>query len=177
MRAKLFLYYLMLPILGISQNTTGFKQYSNSFFSIEYPPNWSIVQDDTRVTQKATISLQIMQRALNNYDIRPNINIIINKNKELRSTSTVADTVIQQLKSVISSCVLNQKKNGVSLSGCKGTMTDISVSVNGSSMRVIQYIVKKPDNTLYNITCVIDAGKYDTQKPIIDKILSTLIIK
>ena len=55
--------------------------YSNEYFSIKYPTTWQIVQDDNQVTGNTTVSVQIMEKLKNDYDFRPNINIIVSKKK------------------------------------------------------------------------------------------------
>ena len=39
--------------------------------------SWQIIQEENQVTNNTAISLQIMERQKNDYDFRPNINIIV----------------------------------------------------------------------------------------------------
>ena len=49
------------------------KTYGNKFFSLNYPDNWEIVQEDNRATSNVNISVQVMEKKVNNVDFLPNV--------------------------------------------------------------------------------------------------------
>lgn len=153
------------------------KQYSNKYFSLKYPSSWQVVQDDNQVTNSTAISVQIMEKQKNNYDFRPNINIIVSGKKRIESTLELAKITIMQQKQYFSSYNLIKQTNNIVLSKAKGSMIEYTVNTQGYCLHGLQYIVKKPDNTTFTITGTMDASKYKEQQNIIEKIIKSLIIK
>lgn len=152
------------------------KEYSNKYFSLRYPSSWQVVQDDNNATATTVISLQIMQKQMNDYDFRPNINIIVSNTKWAEPTSYLAQQTSQNNRKVVST----YKQLSISdteISGCKGSLLSSSMYLQGYSMRSDQYIVKKSDNTTYIITATTDLNKYQAQMAIINEILKSLVIK
>lgn len=50
--------------------------YSDGRMKINFPSSWQIVQKNSRVTTHTTIAVQIMEKERNDYDFRPNVNVI-----------------------------------------------------------------------------------------------------
>lgn len=153
------------------------KEYSNEYFSIKYPTSWQIVQDDSRITNSTSISVQIMEKQKNNYDFRPNINIIVSEKKRIESTVTLSNVTISQNKQTLPEYQLLAKNDNIMLSNCKGSRIEQQFTVQNYSLRSIQYMVKKQDNTTYTLTATMDANQYSTQILILKEIINSLIIK
>lgn len=153
------------------------KEYSNKYFSLRYPSLWQIVQDDNHLTETTVISLQIMQKQLNDYDFRPNINIIVSATKWTEPTSYLARQTADNNKRVIPNYVVIDMRNDVKIDGCNGTLLSSRIEYQGFKMRSDQYIVKKADNTTFIITATTDNAKYQKQSAVIKKILDSMVIK
>lgn len=153
------------------------KQYSNKYFSINYPNTWQIVQDDNQVTHNTTISVQIMEKLKNNYDFRPNINIIVSPKKRSEPTSYLAQNSIGTNKQVMGNYRLLVQRNNISISDCKGSLVDYTFNIEGYKLHGMQYIVKKEDNTTFIITATTDAAKHSSQKTTTDEIINSLKFK
>lgn len=153
------------------------KLYSNEYFSIKFPTSWQVIKDDNKVTNCTSISVQIMEKKNNDYDFRPNINIIVSGKKRLESAETLANITISQNRQAIPSYQLLCKDNSVALSHCQGCRIEQQFSIQNYKLRNIQYIVKNPDNIAYTITATMDASKYSTQVHILKQIINSLIIK
>ena len=162
-----------------SSNSTpsNLKLFSNQNFSIQYPNSWEIVAENKKVTEQTTVSVQIMEKQKNDYDFRPNINIIVSSKKIAESTSTLVDATIAQNKKVFPTYRLINKNDNISLSGCKGSRVEYSMTVQGYKIQSIQYVIKKSDNTTFTITATLDANKYNEQKTIITTMCNSLKIK
>lgn len=153
------------------------KQYSNKYFQIKYPSSWQIVQDDNQVTNNTSISVQIMEIQKNEYDFRPNINIIVSEKKWNVPTSFLAKQTISQSRKLIDNYQLISQRDDVILNRCKGTTIEYTVNIQGYALHGLQYIIKKSDNTTFTITGTMDASNYEKQKIIIDEIINSLIIE
>lgn len=153
------------------------KQYSNKYFTLKYPSSWQIVQDDNQVTNSTAISVQIMEIQKNNYDFRPNINIIVSGQKRMESTSELARITIMQQKQYFKGYNFIRQTNNIVLSKANGCVIEYQFNVQGYLLHGVQYIVKKPDNTTFVITGTMDAYKYEKQQSIMEEIIKSLIIK
>lgn len=152
------------------------KQYSNSYFSLHYPSSWQVVQDDNQVTANTSIAVQIMEKQKNDVDFRPNINIIVSSKKWKESTSYIAQQSSQNNKQIVPS----YKQLGISdtqISGCKGSLLEGTIELQGYKLRSSQYTVKKADNTTFIITITTDNGKHKKQMEIINAILKSIEIR
>jgi len=152
------------------------KQYSNAYFSLNYPSSWQIVQDDNQVATSTTIAVQIMEKQTNNTDFRPNINIIVSSKKWSEPTSYIAKQTSQNNRKMIPT----YRQIGIcdtQIGKCKGSLLEYIFSVNGYTLRGRQYIVKKVDNTIFYITATTDNGKDKTQIKTIKAILNSIKIK
>lgn len=158
------------------QSTILDKQFSNKYFSIKYPSSWQIVQEENQATNNTAVSLQIMEKQKNEYDFRPNINIIVSNKKWSESTAYLTEQTSHNNKIAIPDYKQLAIFNNVSLGKCKGSLLWYSFTVQGYSLRGNQYIVKKSDNTTFIITATMDGSKYNKQTKTIHDILESLII-
>ncbi len=152
------------------------KQFSNKYFSIKYPSSWQIIQEENQVTNNTAISLQIMERQKNDYDFRPNINIIVSNKKWRESTAYLAEQTSQNNRRLIRSYKQLSTSNDVVLGKCRGSLLQYSFSVQGYQLKADQYIVKRTDNTTFIITVTIENCKYSEQNKLVQSILKSLII-
>lgn len=151
------------------------KQYSNSYFSLRYPSSWQIVQDGNQVTSNTAISVQIMEKQKNNVDFRSNINIIVSSRKWEESTSYLARQTSENNKRMLPS----YEYIGISdtqIGGCKGSLLEGTIELQGYKLHSSQYIVKKADNTPFTITATTDNGKHKHQMKVINAILKSIRI-
>jgi hypothetical protein len=170
---------LILAVFGFgngSLNTKLDKEYSNKYFSLHYPSSWEIMQEENQVTERTTVSLQIVEKQKNDYDFRPNINIIIANKKWEESTSYVAEQVSKGYINIFPG-YKKLKIMDARIDNCKGSVLQYSYTMQGYFLRSDQYIVKKADNTTYIITAAMDGNKYQQQKAIIQEILNSIKIK
>ena len=158
------------------QNVELSKQYSNKYFSINYPSSWQVVQDDNQITENTSISVQIMQIAENDYDFSPNINIIVSSRKWQESTEFLALQSANASKDALST----YNKIGISnayIDNCKGSLLEYSMTISGYKLYGNQYIVKKADNTTFTITATTDFNKHTIQMIEVEAILKSIHIK
>lgn len=149
--------------------------YSNSKFSIRYPSNWDIVQENARATDNTTIAVQIMQRGTNDYDFRPNVNIIASKDKRTETTASLARVSYDQARKIgfatnligIHDCQVNGKG---------GSVAEYIATVEGYKLHIYQYIVKKKDNSTFVITMTLDHINLETQKSLSQQIINSIKI-
>ena len=150
------------------------KTFGNKYFSLNYPSDWEIINEDANTIDDIKISIHVMQKRINDIDFLPNVNII--KSKHIESTQEIAHITLNQMKQFFL-----QVKEGVFIdiviSGCKGTCLTYNCNVQGYELEFYQYFIKKADNTTYTITCAIDYFKRDSQKTIVDAIVKSLVIK
>lgn len=151
------------------------KLYSNSYFHLRFPDSWEIVQENNQVTNKTNISVQIMEKRVNEYDFRPNINVIVSSRKWKEPTSYLAQQTINQNQQVLDGYHLIRKKDNIVLSKCNGSSIQYTFEVQGYTLHGIQYIIKKQDNTTFIVTGTADNTK--EQQNIIDSIIKTITIK
>lgn len=152
------------------------KQYSNAYFSLCYPSSWQVVQDDNQVTPNTSIAVQIMEKQKNDVDFRPNINIIVSSKKWEESASYLTRQTSQNNKRLIP----NYKQLGISdtqVGGCKGSLLESIVKLQGYTLHSSQYIVKRADNTTFIITATTDNRKHKEQMKTINAILKSIQIK
>lgn len=159
---------------GTSENTTLSEIYSNSKFSIRYPSNWDVVQENAQAYY-ATVSVQIMQQETNEYDFRPNINIIISKDKHSETTATLARMSYNKAKEI------GYVTNLIGINNCKidgreGSVVECVAMSNGYELRMYQYIVKKRDNTTFIITVTLDHNNIGDQKRLSQQIIESIKI-
>lgn len=152
------------------------KQFSNKYFSIKYPSSWQIVQEENQATNNTAVSLQIMEKQKNEYDFRPNINIIVSNKKWIESTAYLAEQTSRNNSITIPNYKQLAIFNNASLGKCKGNLLWYSFSIQGYYLSGKQYIVKKSDNTTFIITATMDSDKYNEQITTIQDILRSLII-
>lgn len=158
------------------QSTILDKQFSNKYFSIKYPSSWQIVQEENQATNNATVSLQIMEKQKNEYDFRPNINIIVSNKKWSESTAYLAEQTSRNNSITIPNYKQLAIFNNTSLGKCKGNLLWYSFTIQGYHLRGNQYIVKKSDNTTFIITATMDSSKYNEQITMVHDILESLFI-
>ena len=151
------------------------KTFGNKYFTVNYPSNWEIVNEDANTVRDIDISVQVMQKRTNDTDFLPNVNIIKSPQKRPEPALELAKITLNQLMQVIS--IEDVTSDSVNVSGCKGVIVTYKAELQGFPLEWYQYIVKKPDNTTYTITCTIDQTKRITQKPIVDAIVKSCIIK
>lgn len=160
----------------ISNNGQLTKHYSNAYFSLNYPSDWHIIQEENQMTSNTTISLQIMEEEKNEYDFRPNINIIISPYKFEEPTYVIAQQASKNMEGFFS----DYKHLGISsvtIGGYSGSVLETILGMNGYRYRNNQYVVKKRDNTTFIITAASDVAKHKEQMATIDKILKTIKFK
>lgn len=149
--------------------------YSNRKFSIRYPSNWDIVQENAQVTDNTTIAVQIMQRGTNDYDFRPNVNIIASKDKRTETTASLARVSYDKARKIgfatnligIHDCQVNGKG---------GSVAEYIATVEGYKLHIYQYIVKKKDNSTFVITMTLDYNNLGTQKSLSQQIINSIKI-
>lgn len=149
--------------------------YFNRKFSIRYPSNWDIVQENAQATDNTTIAVQIMQRGTNDYDFRPNVNIIASKEKRTEATASLARVSYDQARKIgfatnligIHDCQINGKD---------GSVAEYIATVEGYKLHIYQYIVKKKDNSTFVITMTLDQNNLGTQKSLSQQIINSIKI-
>lgn len=159
----------------VSENKFLSKIYSNSKFSIKYPSDWDVVQENTRATENTTIAVQIMQRGTNEYEFRPNVNIIVSKDKRAESTASLANISYNQAKKLgfgtnligIRDCQVNGKN---------GTVVEYIAAIEGYKFHIYQYIVKKKDNSTFIITMTLNHNNLRDQNPLSQQIIDSIKI-
>lgn len=152
------------------------KHFSNSKFSISYPKEWDIVQEDVRMTKRTTIAVQVMNQNVQDYEFAPNVNVIVSSEKYVESTYSLAQNGFQQLKDAgfasklisITDCNLN---------GCRGSVAEYTAVIQNFTLRMWQYVVKKPDNTTFYITATIDNATDSSQRPVVREIVNSFYAK
>lgn len=149
--------------------------YSNSKFSIRYPSNWDIVQENAQATNNATIAVQIMQRETNDYDFRPNVNIIASKDKHTETTATLARVSYNQARKLGFATNLIGIHD-YQVNGKGGSVVEYIATVEGYKLHIYQYIVKKKDNSTFVITMTLDHNNLGTQKSLSQQIINSIKI-
>ena len=160
----------------LSQSPVLSKKFSNKYFSIKYPSSWQIIQEEEQVTNNTAISLQIMEIQKNDYDFRPNINIIVSNKKWKESTAYLVEQTSQNNRQLIPSYRQLSISNDIVLDKCRGSLLQYSFSTQGYQLKANQYIIKKTDNTTFIITVTMDSRKYTEQMKVAQSILKSLTI-
>lgn len=142
-------------------------------FSIEYPKSWEIIQEDAKVSDNTIINLIIMQKAFNEVDFRPNINIIMSKNKYIESTSQLAKKSYDQFHRA------GYASSLIGIHNCKvgrinGSVVEFIGNIEGYLLHYFQYIVKKHDNTTCVITLTLDHNNLSNQMCLASKIIESI---
>lgn len=151
------------------------KLYANAFFSISFPSDWQVVKDDDDVTDKTTVSVQIMEKQKNDANLRPNINIIVFKDKHTESLDSVIQQAIESNQSGVPGYKqLNVIPAKVGERSCK--RLEFTATVNAYELRCFQYVVQKRDGTIVLLTATTDNSCYLDQLPIIEAIVSKTFI-
>lgn len=161
---------------NIDEASDSQSVYNHSKFSFRYPSVWSIVQENNRTTAHTTIAVQIMDKTVGPNDFAPNINVIVSNDKHKESTNQLARISFRQIKDAGLSCKLNKISEEI-VGGHNGSLVDYSVNLQGYNLRVLQYIVKKADNTTFTITITLDGNKYSSQKDVADQMINSFKIK
>lgn len=146
--------------------------YSNSDFSLYYPKSWSIVQENAKANAHITIAIQVMAQNVKDYEFAPNVNVIVSQDKHSESTDVLARISFKQLKDAGIPC----KLIGITpcnLNGCRGSVVEYTAKIQGFTLRILQYIVKKSNNKTFTVTATIDNAKLSTQKNTAQKIVNT----
>lgn len=151
------------------------QTYANNRFSIRYPYNWKVVQQNTQATANTNIAVQIMQEAINDYDFRPNVNIIITKEKHSETTSSLAKISYNQTKEVGLSTTLIGIHD-CQINGKKGSVVEYIAKIEGYKLHIYQYIVKKKDNTTFVITMTLDDNNLRNQTTLSQQIIDSIKI-
>lgn len=149
--------------------------YFNSKFSIRYPSNWDIVQENARVNDNTTIAVQIMQRGTNDDDFRPNVNIIVLKDKRTETTTLIA-RVSYNLARKLGFATNLVGIYECQISGLNGSVAEYVATVEGYKLHIYQYIVKKKDNSTFVITMTLDHNNLGTQKSLSQQIIDSIKI-
>lgn len=158
-----------------NQNSSLTQEYTTNTFSINYPYDWEIVQQNNKVTNNTTVAVQIMRQELNEYDFRPNVNVIISGRKNKERTSTLAYISYNQVKETgFAESLVNI--DSCSVGGCDGSVVEYIANVEGYKLHIYQYIVKKLDNTTIIITMTLDHSKLNNQKDVAQKIINSIKI-
>ena len=152
------------------------KTFGNKYFSVNYPSYWEIVNEDANTVRDIDISVQVMQKRTNDTDFLPNVNIIKSPQKRTENTKELVRISLNQIREVLPQVREGESKT-IMVSGCNGTYVTYNCNIQGYLLEWYQYIVKKPDNTTYTITCTIDQTKRSIQKPIVDAIVKSCVIK
>ena len=153
------------------------KETSNNYFTLKYPSSWQIVMDDNQVTNNTTVSIQIMQKRVNDYDFCPNINIIVSSRKWNESSSQLATTTIRNNEKLIPRYKFIKKTDNISIGGYNGSLITSEYSIDNCKVNSYQYIIKKPDNTVFIISATVDTKENKNQMEVINTILNSIIIK
>lgn len=159
-----------------AQNVALTKQYSNTYFCLNYPSSWQIVQDDNQATANTAIAVQVMEKQSNNIDFRPNVNVIVSNKKWKESTSYLAKQSSQNNRQIIST----YRQIGIydtQIGNYKGSLLEYIISIDGYTLHGRQYIVKKTDNTTFTITATTDERKDKNQMKVVQAILNSFKIK
>lgn len=149
--------------------------YSDDRIRINYPSSWQIVQQNAKVTTHTTIAVQIMERERNDYDFRPNVNVIFSREKRSEPTSRLARMSYNQAKEAGFAASLIDISD-YEISNCNGSVAEYIASIEGYKLHIYQYIIKKPDDTTITITMTLDHEKLNTQKNIAQEIINSIII-
>lgn len=157
------------------ENNILSRIYSNNKFSIKYPSNWDVVQDNTRATKNTTIAVQIMQRETNEYDFRPNVNIIASKDKYSESAITLARKSYNQVKDLGIAANLIEIRV-CQIDGKEGCVAEYTATVEGYNLHIYQYIVKKKDDSTFVITMTLDQTNLRNQKTLSQQIIDSIKI-
>lgn len=150
-------------------------KFDNGEICIHYPSSWEVVQQNARATDRTTIAVQIMQKYINDYDFRPNINVICSKDKHAESTSSLAKISFNQVKdSGLQTTLMGIKS--CNLGGCKGSVAEYIVDIEDYKLHIFQYIVKKEDKTTITITATLDHSNLNKQRTVANDIIDSIII-
>lgn len=164
------------PILSESSKSRILsEEYSDSRFKIYFPSSWEIVQRNAKATANTTIAVQIMEKECNEYDFRPNVNVIFSKERHSEDTSELARLSYNQAKE------MGLTKSFIGIKDCKigqcyGSFVEYIASINGYSLHIYQYIVKKPDSSTIIITATLDQAKIQKQSEIAQDIINSIVI-
>lgn len=151
------------------------KMYANKYFSLSFPSDWQVVEDDGEVTDKTTVSVQIMAKQKNDTSLRPNINIIVFKDKHTESLdSVIQQAIVSNRSSVPDYNQINVILAKVGERSCK--RLEFTTTVNAYVLRCFQYVVQKQDGTIVLLTATTDNSCYLEQLPIIEAIISKTFI-
>lgn len=161
---------------SIAISSTLPEKFNHSRFSFNYPSDWAITQQNAKATSNSIIAVQIMDQSVRDDEFASNINVIISDNKYSESSSELARISYNQVKEAGLSCHLNGIKD-VKVGGRQSSVTDYTASVQGFRLRVLQYIVKRSDNTTLTITLTLDNNKYSSLKRIATEIINSFTIK
>lgn len=154
-------------------NNSG--EFNNGKIYLHYPSSWEVVQQNTRATDRTTIAVQIMQKYINEYDFRPNINIIFSRDKHTETTYSLAKISFNQVKdSGLLTTLLGIKS--CNISGCKGSVVEYIVDIENYKLHIFQYILKKSDNTIITITSTLDHDNLGYQRKIAQSIIDSITI-
>lgn len=151
------------------------KKYNHSKFSFNYPDSWAVVQENSRATATTTIAVQVMEQNVEVNEFAPNINVIISKDKHSESTSQLAKISYNQIKDAGLSCRLNGIKE-ITIDDNKGSVADYTVNMRGYNLRILQYFIKKNDNTIFTITFTLNNNKFSNQEKIANEIIESFSI-
>ena len=152
-------------------------KFENEDFSIGYPATWEIVQQNTKVTSQSTISVQIMDQAVDDNDFASNVNIIVSPKYYKESTVKLAHITIDQFnKAGIKHKLIGIKK--CSLDGCTGSLSEFKIYVHGFVLYIQQYIVKTSKNKTFTLTATTDDNnKQDSLNKTIQEIVNSFTVK
>lgn len=151
------------------------KTYYDGKISINYPDSWEIVKKNSLGSGDATLAVVIMQQEVNEYDFRPNVNVIFFNNKYKESTSSLAKTAYNQARNYSQNADFIGVHDCI-IGGLKGSVVEYTSLVEGYKLHVYQYIVKKIDNSTICITMTLDHYNLNEQKTIAQEIMKSIKI-
>jgi len=161
------------PYPSYDYDNTG--RFNNGKISLSYPSSWEVVQQNAQVTDRTTVAVQVMQKSMNDFDFKPNINVIFSKDKHTERTSSLAKTSFNQVKDSGLPATLLEIKNCY-IGGCKGSVVEYIIDIENYKMHVYQYILKKRDNTTITITTTLDHYNLNQQRKVAQSIIDSIII-
>lgn len=165
----------------ISDEIELFKQplltetHSDARFCIKYPSSWEIVKEDAMASSSTDIAILIMQRARDDYDFRPNINVIFSKENRIEDTAYLARLTYNQIKDYgIKTTLIGIRDCMIDL--CNGSVVEYLMTVSDYRIHTYQYIVKKNDDTTITITVALSQKDLNRQEIIADAIINSIKI-
>ncbi len=158
-----------------SYESTNNGEFNNGEICLTYPSSWEVVQQNAEATDRTTIAVQVMQKSLNDYEFRPNINVICSNDKYKESPYALAKASFNQIKDAgLSTSLIGI--NNCTVGGYKGSVAEYTVDIENHQLHIYQYIIKKNDNTTLTITTSLDNKNLNTQRKTAQDIINSITI-